>query len=183
MSLSAASPTRSGRAIRTRIASIAPVGRSYLSHAQLLWLTAPVASLAALILTLIGAAASTAGIVLLGKVIGSGVAAVGHPGSAAAHQAMMWLVWLAISFLVPPVAGGVINVLSQHITSAAAARVAALTAEYANSPSGIGHLEEPDESRRLHRMVQAIGEWTYLEGIAATWTVLQTRLRDRKSVV
>ncbi|GAB3916065.1 multidrug ABC transporter permease [Microlunatus endophyticus] len=176
MPLSAASQTRSGRAVRTRIASIAPVGRSYLSHAQLLWLTAPAASLAALILTLIGAAASTAGIVLLGKVIGSGVAAVGHPGSAASHQAMMWLVWLAISFLVPPVVGGVINVLSQHITSAAAARVAALTSEYANSPSGIEHLEEPDESRRLHRMVQAIGEWTYLEGIAGTWTVLQTRL-------
>jgi ATP-binding cassette, subfamily B, bacterial len=159
-----------------RIATIVPVGRSYLGHAELLWRTAPVASLAALALTLVSAAASTAGIILLGKVIGAGVAAVGHPGSAMADQAMVWLGWLAVSFLVPPLVGGVISVLSQHITSTAVARVSALTVEFASAPSGIDHLEDPDDARRLHRMVQAIGEWTYLEGIAGTWTVLQTRL-------
>lgn len=159
-----------------RFAAIAPVGRSYLSHADLLRRTAPAASAAALALTLLGAAASTAGIVLLGRVIGAGVAAVGHPGSVAADHALVWLGWLGVSFLVPPVAGGFINVLSQHITSVAAARVSALTVEYANAPAGIEQLEEPDHARRLQRMVHAIGEWTYLEGIAGTWTVLQTRL-------
>ena len=159
-----------------RIAAIAPVGRSYLSHADLLRRTAPVAAAVALALTFVGAAASTAGIVLLGKVIGAGVAAVGHPGSPAADHALVWLVWLAISFLVPPVAGGFINVLSQRITSRAAAQVSALTVEYANAPAGIEQLEEPDHARRLQRMVHAIGEWTYLEGLAGTWTVLQTRL-------
>jgi len=158
------------------MAEVTPVGRSYLGHAGLLWLTAPVASVAALALTLLGAAASTAGIILLGKVIGAGVAAVGQPGSAAAGSAMTWLTWLAVSFLVPPITGGIVAVLSQHITSVAVARVGALTVEYAAAPHGIEHLEDPDESRRLHRMVQAIGEWTYLEGIAGTWTVLQTRL-------
>lgn len=160
----------------SRLAAIAPVGRSYLSHAELLRRTAPAAAAAALALTFLGAAASTAGIVLLGKVIGAGVAAVGHPDSAAADQALRWLGWLAVSFLVPPVAGGFINVLSQHITSRAAAQVSALTVEYANAPAGIEQLEEPDHARRLQRMVHAIGEWTYLEGLAGTWTVLQTRL-------
>lgn len=162
--------------VRARIATAVPVGRSYLSHAQLLWSTAPMASLAALLLTLLGAAASTAGILLLGKVIGAGVAAVGNPGSAQADQAMVWLAWLAVSFLVPPISGGIVQVLSQRIMSVAVARVSALTVEYASAPSTINHLEDPDDARRLHRMAQAIGEWTYLEGIAGTWTVLQTRL-------
>lgn len=161
---------------RNPISSIRPVGRSYLSHAELLRLTAPGASVAALALTLLGAAASTAGILLLGRVIGAGVAAVGQPGSGPARQAMVWLVWLAISFLVPPLTGGIVNVLSQHITSTAVARMSALTVEHAAAPNGIEHLEDPDQARRLHRMAQAIGEWTYLEGIAGTWTVLQTRL-------
>ncbi|MBO0812679.1 MAG: ABC transporter ATP-binding protein [Microlunatus sp.] len=166
---------RSG-GLRRRISSLAPVGRSYLGHAELLRSTAPVASAAALSLTLVGAAASTAGILFLGKVIGAGVAAVGHPGSAAAGHAMVWLIWLAVSFLVPPITGGIVNVLAQRITSVAVARVSALTVEYASAPSTIDQLEDPDASRRLHRMAHAIGEWTYLEGIAGTWTVLQTRL-------
>ncbi|QGN34769.1 ABC transporter ATP-binding protein [Microlunatus sp. Gsoil 973] len=171
--------------LSARIAAIAPVGRSYLGHARLLWSTAPLASIAALLLTVLGAAASTAGIILLGKVIGAAVAAIGQQGPTAtgpdptgpgAATAMVWLGWLAVSFLVPPIAGGIVAVLSQHITSVAVARVSALTVEYAAAPHGIGHLEDPDGSRRLQRMVQSIGEWTYLEGIAGTWTVLQTRL-------
>lgn len=170
------STQQTAQGLRRRIAAVGPVGRSYLSHAELLWLTARAASATALALTLLGAVASTAGILLLGRVVGAGVAAVGHTGPGATAQPMVWLVWLAISFLIPPVSGGIVNVLSQHITATAVARMSALTVEQAAAPRGIEHLEDPDQARRLQRMAQALGEWTYLEGIAGTWTVLQTRL-------
>ncbi len=162
--------------IGARVRALLPVARTYLTHAELLRRSAPVATLTALVLTLAGATATTAGILLLGRVVGAGVAAVGHPGGAAADRALAGLGWLAVSFLVPPLAAGALNVLSQHITAAAIARVTALTSEYASAPDGIGRLEEAQEAGRLQRMAQAVHEWTYLEGIAGTWTVLQTRL-------
>ena len=166
-------PVRPGLA-RRRIETSLTVGRSYLGHAELVWRAAPVATIAALTLTILGAAASTAGIVLLGKVIGAATA--GASGAATTSEALRWMTWLAASFLLPPISGGIVAALSQHILSRSVARVSALTVEYASTPHGIEELEDPTQSRRMHRMTQAIGEWTYLEGIAATWTVLQTRL-------
>lgn len=156
------------------IGSTLQLGRSYLGHAGLVWRAAPAATLVALSLTVFGAAASTAGIILLGKVVEAATGGASDP--VATEQGLRWMFWLAVSFLIPPICGGIINVLAQHIMSTAVARVGALTAELASAPSGIEHLEDPTNARRLHRMVQAIGEWTYLEGIGATWTVLQTRL-------
>ncbi|SDT33204.1 ABC transporter ATP-binding protein [Microlunatus soli] len=171
--LAAAERAPAGR-FRRWVATTVGVGRSYLGHAELVWRSAPAAVIAALSLTLVGAAASTAGIVLLGKVVGAATAAA--DGSGDLEQGLRWMAWLAVSFLIPPVSGAAVSVLSQHIMSAAVARVGALTSEFASAPDGIEQLEDPTAARRLHRMVQAIGEWTYLEGIGATWTVLQTRL-------
>jgi ATP-binding cassette subfamily B protein len=162
--------------LSSRLRAIAPVAASYRSHAELLWRTVPVAATAALILTVISAAASTAGILLLGRLVGAGVAAAQDPGSVTADRAMRWLIWLAVSFLIPPLAGGIVRVLREHITSTAVARLSALTSELASSSSAIADLEDSDHARRLQRMVQAIHEWTYLEGISGTWTVIQTRL-------
>lgn len=166
----------------TTVSTTVSTVRSYRAQLELLWRAAPLAATSALILTLVGAAASTAGIVLLGRVVGVATAAArdgagaGAAGGVLEGAALTWMILLAVSFVIPPVSGAIVNVLAQHIMSAAVARVGALTSELASSPTGLEQLEDPTAARRLHRMVQAIGEWTYLEGIAATWTVLQTRL-------
>lgn len=161
---------------RDRLSSVAPVAVSYRSHAELLWRTAPAAATAAMALTLLSAASGTAGILLLGRVVGAGVEAARTSDPAVADQAMRWLVLLAISFLIPPLAGGILRVLREQITSRAVSRVGALTSELASAAPGIAELEDADHARRLQRTTQSIHEWTYLEGISGTWTVIQTRL-------
>ncbi len=156
---------------------VARVTRFYRSHAAVVFRAAPVESAAALALTLVGAASSTAALLLLGKVVGSGVAAISTgPGSAEAHQAMVWVIWLAVTFLLSPVAAGALNVLAQQIMSKTVAYASMLTTELANAPVGIGHLEDTEHAGRLQTLVKAIHEWTYLEGVAGTWGVIQSRL-------
>ena len=153
------------------------VTRFYRSHAALLFRAAPVESTVALILTLIGAASSTAAILLLGKVVGAGVAAISTgPGSAEADQAMVWVIWLAATFLLSPLVGGALNILSNQILSKSAAYAGMLVAELANAPVGIGHLEDTEHAGRLQTLVKSIHEWTYLEGVGGTWGVIQARL-------
>ncbi|MGI8768900.1 MAG: ABC transporter ATP-binding protein, partial [Propionibacteriaceae bacterium] len=159
------------------VRAVTQVSRFYRTHATLLFRAAPIESVVALALAFVGAAASTAGIILLGKVVGAGVAAIGSDaGSASARQAMVWVVWLGVSFLISPIAGGILNVLSQQILAKSVAHTSMLTAELACAPSGISQLEDAENAGRLQTLVTSIHEWTYLEGIGATWTVLQTRI-------
>jgi len=134
--------TSAGRKPRG-IGRVTRVTRFYRSHATLVFRAAPIESTIAAILTLIGAASSTAAILLLGKVVGAGVTAISTgPNSPEAHQAMVWVIWLAATFLLSPLVGGVLNVLGSQILSKSAAYAGMLVSELANEPVGIGHKKE-----------------------------------------
>lgn len=149
----------------------------YRSHAALLFRAAPVESTVALTLTLVGAVSSTAALVLLGQVVGSGVHAIATgPGSPEARRALEWVIWLAVTFGLSSLAAGILNVLGQQIMSKTVAHASMLTSELSSTPVGIGHLEDPEDAGRLHTLVKAIHEWNYLEGVAGTWSVIQSRL-------
>jgi ABC-type multidrug transport system fused ATPase/permease subunit len=159
------------------VGRVSRVTRFYRSHATLVFRAAPVESTVAAVLTVLGAASSTAAILLLGKVVGAGVTAISTgPHSPEAHQAMVWVVWLAATFLLSPLVGGAINVLSQQILSKTAAYAGMLLTELANAPVGIAHLEDTERAARLQTLVKSIHEWTYLEGVGSTWGVIQSRL-------
>ncbi|HVX43979.1 MAG TPA: ABC transporter ATP-binding protein [Mycobacteriales bacterium] len=155
--------TETGQGVR-RVATF------YRDHAVLVFGSAPIESTAALLVTLVNGAASTAGILLLGQVVGTAVSTTD------AGRAMTWVLWLGIAFVVTAISGGVLEVLSQRIMSRSVARVTRLTAELGYAPAGISHLEDPEEAGRLQTLVKAIHEWTYLEGIASTWGVIGIRL-------
>jgi ATP-binding cassette subfamily B protein len=153
------------------------VTRFYRSHAALVFRAAPLESTVATILVFLGAASSTAAILLLGNVVGTGIAAISAgPGSVQAHQAMVWVVWLAATFLLSPLVGGALNVLGNQILSKSAAYAGMLVSELANAPVGIRHLEDIGHASRLQTLVKSIHEWTYLDGVGGTWGVLQARL-------
>jgi ABC-type multidrug transport system fused ATPase/permease subunit len=85
-------------------------------------------------------------------------------------------VWLGVVLVFTPVVTGLQSALGDQVMSRAVARASALTAELANIPTGIAHLEDPQAAGRLRALVKAIHEWTYLEGISTTWEVVGIRL-------
>lgn len=160
-----------------RVRQATRVARFYRDHASLVFSSAQVESTAALLVTLVNGVASTAGILLLGEVVGTGVAAVRHgSGSPEAGRAMIWVIWLGVSFIVTALSGGVLGVLSQQVMSKSVARASMLVAELGYAPEGVSHLEDPAEAGRLQTLVKAIHEWTYLDGIESTWGVISIRL-------
>lgn len=153
------------------------VTRFYRDHATLVFRAAPVESTIALTLSALSALAGTAAILLLGQVVGAGIAAIdAGPGTPEAQRAQTWVLWLGVSFLLPPILDGVITVLSEQIMSKSVAHASALTAELGATPVGIAHLEDVDRSAELQTLTKAIHEWAFLEGISATWGVIVSRL-------
>jgi ABC-type multidrug transport system fused ATPase/permease subunit len=153
------------------------VTRHYASHARLLFSSGGWRAWAAAGCTLLAGVLTTAAVVLTGAVVGSAATAL-RTGTAGveAHRAITWLVWLGVVLVLTPVVTGLQAALGDQVMSRSAARASALTAELANSPTGIAHLEDPEAAGRIRALVKAIHEWTYLEGISTTWEVVGIRL-------
>jgi hypothetical protein len=153
------------------------VTRHYASHARLLFSSGGWRAWAAASCTLLAGVLTTAAVVLTGAVVGSAATAIQTgTGSLEAHRAVNRLVWLGVVLVFTPVVTGLQSALGDQVMSRAVARASALTAELANIPTGIAHLEDPQAAGRLRALVKAIHEWTYLEGISTTWEVVGIRL-------
>jgi ATP-binding cassette subfamily B protein len=153
------------------------VTRAYASHAGLLFSSGGWRAWVAAGCTLLAGVLTTAAVVLTGAVVGSAADAI-NTGTASppAHRAVTFLVWLGVVLALTPVVTGLQAALGDQVMSRSVARASALTAELANTPSGIAHLEDPEASGRIRAMAKAIHEWTYLEGISSTWEVVGIRL-------
>ncbi len=153
------------------------VTRHYASHARLLFSSGGWRAWAAAGCTFLAGGLTTAAVVLTGAVVGSAATAMRTgTGSLQAHRAVTWLVWLGVVLVLTPVVTGLQAALGDQVMSRSAARASALTAELANAPTGIAHLEDPEAAGRIRALAKAIHEWTYLEGISTTWEVVGIRL-------
>jgi ABC-type multidrug transport system fused ATPase/permease subunit len=153
------------------------VTQHYVSHARLLFSSGGWRAWAAAGCTLMAGVLTTAAVVLTGAVVGSAATAMRTgTSSLQAHRAVTWLVWLGVVLVLTPLVTGLQAALGDQVMSRSAARASALTAELANAPTGIAHLEDPGTAGRIRALVKAIHEWTYLEGISTTWEVVGIRL-------
>jgi ATP-binding cassette subfamily B protein len=153
------------------------VTRHYASHARLLFSAGGWRAWAAAGCTLCAGVLTTAAILVTGATVGAATAAIpAGPDSPEAAEAFGWMIWLGLVLAATPLVTGLQQALADQVMARAVARSSALTAELANWPTGIGHLQDPQTAGRLRAMVKAIHEWTYLEGISATWEVVGIRL-------
>ena len=153
------------------------VTQHYASHARLLFSSGGWRAWAAAGCTVLAGVLTTAAVVLTGAVVGSAATAMRTGSdSSQASRAVTWLVWLGVVLVLTPVVDGLQAALGDQVMSRSAARASALTAELANSPTGIAHLEDPEAAGRIRALAKAVHEWAYLEGISTTWEVVGIRL-------
>lgn len=157
--------------------SSAAVFRRYALHARLLWFAAPRLSLVCAALALIAATAGTGAIVTTGRLVAAlPDAAQDGLGSAAAHTAWRWLIATAILFVFAPIAGSAISAVSQTISARYLVIVLDMTMELGTHPHGIAHLEERRSASELESVAKAPGDWLFIAGLQAGWSLLSIRL-------
>ena len=149
----------------------------YLLHARLLWRAAPGPALLCLALTVAGAAANTAALVSIGRLVGSLPAALdAGPGTDAAASTWRWLVLTALVFLTSPVLSAVANAVAQVVSARYLRDAFDLLMEAGTHPHGVGHLEDPALAGRLDALVLAFRDWTFVTGVERTWSIIGIRL-------
>lgn len=153
------------------------VSRHHASHARLLFSAGGWWAWAAALCTVVAGVLTTAAIVLTGATVGAVAGAISAGlATPESGRAFSWMVGLGAVLVATPLVTGLQQALADQVMSRAVARSSALTAELANAPTGIGHLEDPRAAGRVRALVRAVHEWTYLEGISATWEVAGIRL-------
>lgn len=158
-------------------------GRSVL-HARLMWRASPVHTLLCLLLTVLNAAATTVMMVVSGHLVGSLIRAA-HDGAGSAAATSTWhlMIALAVLFVAAPLVD-VAQEASAHVLSARyLVLVFDLLAETSLTPHGIGHLEDPAFTSRLEGLVLATRDWTFMQGVSATWDMLTYRLMGLGALV
>ncbi len=149
----------------------------YVLHARLLWRSAPGLSLLCLLVTAGSALAGTVALVTTGQLIGSLPALVREgSGSVAAGRTWFWLAATAVAL----VSGPLLSALSTALTSAVSARYLTTTfdmlLEVGTHPYGVAGFDDPTLMSRLDGLRQAMRDWTFVNGVDSTWTVVGHRL-------
>ena len=163
--------------MRDRLAPLTLTTRRYLLHARLLWRASPALVLTCTALAAGAATANTFVLVASGRFIGALPTAIDDgPGSAAAHTTWTWL----IAFLVSLTVGPLLWVNAQPAIQALSRRYLVLTfdmmLEVGTHPYDIAGFDDSVMSGRVTGLHTSMREWTFVQGVDATWEVLRVRL-------
>lgn len=163
--------------MRERLASLTLTTRRYLLHARLLWRASPELVVLCTLLTTGAAVANTLVPVASGRFIGALPAGIRDgAGSAAAGTTRTWLVATAVALIL----GSLLWIGAQPAVQALSRRYLVVTfdmmLEIGTHPYGIASFDDPVISGRVNGLHQGMRDWTFVQGVNATWEVLRIRL-------
>jgi len=163
--------------MRDRLAPLTLTTRRYLLHARLLWRASPELVVLCTLLTTGAAVANTLVLVASGRFIGALPAGIRDgAGSAAAGTTRTWLVATAVALILGPL----LWIGAQPAVQALSRRYLVVTfdmmLEIGTHPYGIASFDDPVISGRVNGLHQGMRDWTFVQGVNATWEVLRIRL-------
>ena len=163
--------------MRERLAPLTLTTRRYLLHTRLLWRASPELVVLCTLLTTGAAVANTVVLVASGRFIGALPAGIRDgAGSAAAGTTWTWLIATAVALILGPLlwigAQPAVQALSRRYLVVAFD----MMLEIGTHPYGIASFDDPVISGRINGLHQGMREWTFVQGVNATWEVLRIRL-------
>jgi ATP-binding cassette subfamily B protein len=163
--------------MRERLAPMTLTTRRYLLHARLLWRASPKLVVLCTLLTTGSAVSITFVLVASGRFIGALPAGIRDgAGSPAAEQTWTWLVATAVALTLGPL----LWISAQPAVQALSRRYLVdafdMMLEVGTHPYGIAAFDDPAISGRITGLHQGMREWTFVQGVNATWEVLRIRL-------
>lgn len=163
--------------MRERLAPLTLTTRRYLLHTRLLWRASPGLVVVCTLLTIVSAGFNTLVLVASGKFIGALPAGIRDgAGSAAADRTWTWLVVTAVALTLGPLLWIVAQPPVQALSRRYLVDAFDMMLEVGTHPYGIASFDDPLISGRITGLHQGMREWTFVQGVNATWEVLRIRL-------
>ncbi|MFF0264646.1 ATP-binding cassette domain-containing protein [Kribbella sp. NPDC004536] len=146
----------------------------WLAYYATLWNSSPGWFSCALTLTLVGAVATTASLVLSGRFLGSVAAAL----TAGADRSIAWgyLAGFVIAVALAAFADLMRGWASARLGAAVVVRTLDLVTETAVTPPAIEVLDNPDRAARLQALIRTTRHWHFYLSLDSVWQILRTRL-------
>jgi len=163
--------------MRERLVPLTVTTGRYLLHARLLWRASAALTVMCTLIVAASALANTLVLVASGKFVGALPAGIRDgAGSAAAGTTWTWLVATAAALTLGPL----LWISAQPAVEALSRRYLVVTfdmmLEVGTHSYGIASFDDPLVSGRISGLHQSMREWTFVQGVYATWEVLRIRL-------
>ncbi len=163
--------------MRERLAPLTLTTRRYLLHARVLWRASPGLMVLCTLLTTASAGFNTLVLVASGRFIGALPAGIRDgAGSDAAGSTWTWLVATAAALTLGPLSWIVAQPAVQALSRRYLVDTFDMMLEVGTHPYGIASFDDPVISGRITGLHQGMREWTFVQGVNATWEVLRIRL-------